>query len=87
MKKLLLPLCGLALLCSCASNRETSQIDTAQERHEAALEAMIGARAAEFQKRGHSYRDARAMAESEYAGLSALRKAGPSARASAGIPQ
>ena len=87
MTKLLPLLCCLALLCGCASTRETSQIDTARERHEAALEAMISTRAAEFQKRGHSYRDARAMAESEYAGLSALRKASPGARASAGIPQ
>ena len=87
MSKLILPLCCLALLSGCASIREGAQIDPAQERQEAALEAMIGARTAEFQKRGHSYRDARAMAESEYAGLVALRKASPQARASAGIPQ
>ncbi len=85
MTKLLPPLCCLAILCGCASTREATQFDTPQERHEAALEAMISARAAEFQKRGHSYRDARALAESEYAGLASLRKASPTARAGAGI--
>jgi len=87
MTKYLLPLCCLALLCGCASTSQVSSRDPEQERLEAKQEALISARTAEFQKRGHSYRDARALAEGEIFGLVALRKASPVARSGAGIPQ
>ncbi len=79
--KLLTAIALLVLLTGCAST-QTARVSTPSEANTAAArDAEIGARATEYMRRGHSQREAYAIAESDVDGtLTPLRKVEPTRR-------
>jgi type IV pilus biogenesis protein CpaD/CtpE len=69
--KIILLACGLALLSGCTSQDKTARVPVEDKERTHQL-AAIDAHAMELVKRGYTYRDARAVAESQYEGFATI---------------